>query len=91
MAVPLIVSMSALTVMQFVDRMFLLWHSKDEMAAAMPAGMVQFMLVCFPMGVASYVSTFVAQYRGAGRPERIGAAVWQGRGWACSASPCFWP
>ncbi|MBN1395693.1 MAG: MATE family efflux transporter [Pirellulales bacterium] len=77
-AVPLVISMSALTVMQFVDRMFLLWHSKEEMAAAMPAGMVHFVLVCFPMGVASYVNTFVAQYKGAGHSERIGSAVWQG-------------
>ncbi len=78
MALPLVVSMSALTVMQFIDRMFLLWHSKEEMAAAMPAGMFHFMLLCFPMGVATYVNTFVAQYIGAGRRQRVGAAVWQG-------------
>lgn len=89
LAVPLIVSMSALTVMQFVDRMFLLWHSKESMAAAMPAGMVHFMLVCFPLGVASYVSTFVAQYRGAGHPERIGSAVWQGARVGLFCTPLF--
>ncbi len=64
--------------MNFIDRMFLLWYSKDAMAAAMPAGMVHFALVCFPLGVASYVNTFVAQYHGAGHPKRIGPAVWQG-------------
>jgi multidrug resistance protein, MATE family len=78
LAIPLIVSTASWTVMNFVDRMFLLWHSTESMAAAMPAGMLHFALVCFPLGVASYVNTFVAQYHGAGRPDRVGPAVWQG-------------
>jgi multidrug resistance protein, MATE family len=77
-AIPLIISTATWTVMNFTDRMFLLWYSKDSMAAALPAGMVHFALVCFPLGVASYVSTFVAQYHGAGHPHHIGPAVWQG-------------
>jgi len=78
LAIPLIVSTASWTVMNFVDRMFLFWHSTDAMAAAMPAGMLHFSLVCFPLGIASYVNTFVAQYYGAGHPRRIGPAVWQG-------------
>ena len=64
--------------MNFIDRMFLLWYSEESMAAAMPAGMVHFALICLPLGIASYVNTFVAQYHGAGHPKRIGPAVWQG-------------
>jgi multidrug resistance protein, MATE family len=78
MAIPLIVSTGAWTVMNFTDRMFLLWYSEASMAAALPAGMVHFAMVCFPLGIATYVSTFVAQYHGAGHPHRIGPAVWQG-------------
>jgi len=78
LAVPLIISTGTWTIMNFVDRLFLLWHSESEMAAAMPAGMLHFALVCFPMGVAAYVNTFVAQYYGAKRLERIAPAVWQG-------------
>ena len=78
LAIPLVVSTASWTVMNFIDRMFLLWHSTEEMAAAMPAGMLHFALVCLPLGVASYVNTFVAQYHGAGHPRRIGPAVWQG-------------
>jgi MATE family multidrug resistance protein len=78
LAIPLIVSTASWSVMNFVDRMFLLWHSTDEMAAALPAGMVHFAMVCLPLGVATYVNTFVAQYHGAGHPARIGAVVWQG-------------
>jgi MATE family multidrug resistance protein len=78
MAVPLIVSTGAWSVMNFIDRMFLLHYSEVSMAAVLPAGMVHFAMVCLPLGVASYVNTFVAQYQGAGRPRRIGPAVWQG-------------
>ena len=78
LAVPLVISTASWTVMNFVDRMFLLWHSEESMAAAMPAGMVHFAMICLPLGIASYVNTFVAQYHGAGHPRRIGPAVWQG-------------
>jgi len=89
LAVPLIVSTASWTVMNFADRMFLLWHSTDAMAAAMPAGMVHFALVCFPLGVASYVNTFVAEYHGAGHPGRIGPAVWQGARIGLISIPIF--
>ncbi len=77
LALPLIISTASWTVMHFVDRMFLLWESTQAMAAAMPAGLLYFTFLCLPLGVASYANTFVAQYQGAGRPERIGLAVWQ--------------
>ena len=77
-ALPLIISSGSWAVMHFVDRMFLMWHSREAMTAALPAGMVSFLVVCFPLGLASYANTFVAQYFGAGRRERIGPVVWQG-------------
>ena len=76
-ALPLIISTLSWTIMNFVDRMFLLWYSMPAMAAAMPAGLVFFTLVCLPLGVTMYGNTFVAQYFGAKRDERIGAAVGQ--------------
>ena len=77
MALPMIVSTGSWAVMHFTDRMFLIWHSTQAVAAAMPAGMLNFTIVCLPVGVAGYANTFVAQYEGAGRPERIGRAVFQ--------------
>lgn len=77
LSLPLVVSMISWTVMNFTDRMMLLWYSTQDMAAAMPSGMLFFTVLCFPLGIASYVNTFVAQYHGAGRPERIGVAIWQ--------------
>ncbi len=78
LALPLVISTSSWTLMHFIDRLFLLWYSPDAMAAATPAGMLSFTVECFFLGVATYATTFVAQYYGAGRPERIGVAVWQG-------------
>src|SRR5207249_1323130 len=78
LAVPLIVSQSFMTVQIFVDTVLLSWHDPLEMAASFPA-MMWFWL---PFGLlqvtAGYTSTFIAQYTGAGRPHRVGPAVWQG-------------
>jgi len=78
LALPLVISTASWSIMHFVDRMFLLWHSRDAMAAAMPAGLTFFALICFPLGIATYVNTFVAQYEGAGRRREVGRVVWQG-------------
>lgn len=77
-AVPLILSTATWSVQHFVDRMFLTWYSPETIAAAMPAGMLNFTIISLFMGTAGYVSTFVAQYYGAGRYHRIGPAIWQG-------------
>jgi MATE family multidrug resistance protein len=77
-SIPLILSTASWSVQHFVDRMFLAWYSPETIAAAMPAGMVNFTLVSIFMGTAGYVNTFVAQYYGAKRYHRIGPALWQG-------------
>ena len=77
-ALPLVVQTAFWSVLWFIDRMFLTWYSKDAMAASLPAGMFFWTMICFPQGIAAFVNTFVAQYYGAGRYERIGTAVTQG-------------
>lgn len=77
-AVPLILSTGSWSILLFVDRMFLSWHSSAAIAAAMPAGMASFAMLCFFIGTAAYVNTFVAQYYGAKEEYNIGAIVWQG-------------
>jgi MATE family multidrug resistance protein len=76
-AFPLILSTSAWTLQQFVDRMFLTWYSPSAIAASMPAGILNFTFVSLFFGTVSYVTTFVAQYHGAGISERIGPVIWQ--------------
>lgn len=78
LALPLVISTSSWTLMYFIDRVFLGWYHPEALAASLPAGMVSFLIICFFLGVASYVNTFVSQYHGANHPERIGLAVWQG-------------
>jgi MATE family multidrug resistance protein len=78
LALPLMVSTLSWTVMHFTDRVFLLWYSADAVAAALPAGALSFAVMCFPLGLASYVNAFVSQYYGARAYDRIGLVVWQG-------------
>ena len=77
-AIPLILTTATWSVQHFVDRMFLTWYSPEAIAAAMPAGMLNFSMTSIFMGTAGYLSTFVAQYYGAKRFHRIGPALWQG-------------
>jgi len=77
LAAPLVLSTTGFMLMHLLDAIFLAKHSKEAIAASAPAGMAGFTIVSFFSGVTGYVATFVAQYMGARRPERIGAAVWQ--------------
>jgi len=77
-AFPLILSTGSWSLQHFVDRMFLAWYSPEAIAASTPAGVLNYTLMTPFIGTAGYVSTFVAQYHGADRPERVGPSVWQG-------------
>ncbi|MEA3360113.1 MAG: MATE family efflux transporter [Thermodesulfobacteriota bacterium] len=77
-AIPLIISTGSWSVQHFVDRMFLTWYSPEAIAAAMPAGILNFTVTCIFIGTASYVGTFVAQYYGARQYEHCGYSLWQG-------------
>ncbi len=77
-AIPMVLSTGAWSILFFIDRVFLTWYSADTIAAALPAGMASFALVCLFAGTAAYVNTFVAQYFGADEGHKIGAIVWQG-------------
>jgi MATE family multidrug resistance protein len=78
MALPLVISSLSWTVMTFVDRVFLKWESGEAMTAAFSASMVWFTVLALPLGICTYANTFVSQYFGNQRPERIGPATWQG-------------
>jgi MATE family, multidrug efflux pump len=77
-AVPLILSTASLTLMLFVDRMFLSWHGQNSVAASTPGGITYFTICCLFMGTAQYVNTIVAQHHGAGDKPACARAVWQG-------------
>ncbi len=89
LALPLVVSQSFMTVQIFVDTILLSWHDQREMAATLPAVMWYWLPFGLLQVTAGYVSTFVAQYTGARRPERVGPAVWQGLHFAAAAGLLF--
>ena len=78
LALPLIIGNAFITLQLTVDRMMLSWADQDSIAAAFPAAMLFWLPFSLLQGVSGYVTTFVAQYTGAGRPTRVGPAVWQG-------------
>ncbi|MBI5250771.1 MAG: MATE family efflux transporter [Desulfomonile tiedjei] len=77
-AVPLVLSTASLTMMLFVDRMFLSWHSQSAVAASTPGGITYFTICSFFLGTAQYVNSIVAQHHGAGDKTACARAVWQG-------------
>jgi len=78
LAVPLMISAGTQSLMHIVDRILLTWYSHDALAAALPSGVFFWAVLSLPFGVAQYVNTFVAQYEGAQRKDRVAASVWQG-------------
>ena len=77
-AVPLVLSSGSLSLMTVMDRVFLSWYSTESLAASMPAGMLYWTVLSALLGTAMYVNTFVAQYEGSGRKDRVAASLWQG-------------
>jgi len=66
-ALPMIISYAADTVMTFTDRMFLSRLGPEIMNAAMGGGLTSFMMMTFFMGLIGYSTALVAQYLGANR------------------------
>jgi MATE family multidrug resistance protein len=77
LAIPLIISNSFWTLQVTIDRVFLSQHSSQEVAGSMTATAIFWTCITLFQTTAAYSATFVAQYLGAGRSERIGPVVWQ--------------
>lgn len=74
--IPLVISTLSYSIMQFCDRLFLAWHDEWEMAAVMSAVVLNWTVTAFPMGIAAYAATFVAQYCGSNDEKKVGAVIW---------------
>jgi MATE family multidrug resistance protein len=77
-AYPLIMSTASMTIMHFVDRVFLSRYAQQAIAAAVPAGVASFTVICLFMGISGYTNAIVAQHYGAQDYEQCSLAVWQG-------------
>jgi multidrug resistance protein, MATE family len=81
LAWPFILSNSFWTLQLLFDRVMLsrygARHGTYEVGAAMASGILFWVPLSLAQGIAGYVTTFVAQYMGAGQRHRIGPAIWQ--------------
>jgi len=82
---PLILSQMSFTVQVFVDRLFLTWYSREAVAGAVMGLIATWSVIGVFLGTGEYLTTFVAQYFGAGRRDRIGPLMWQGVYFAMAA------
>jgi MATE family multidrug resistance protein len=81
LAWPFFLSNSIWTLQLLFDRVMLsrygARHGTFEVGAAMAAGVLFWVPLSLTQGTAGYVTTFVAQYVGAGQLRRVGPVVWQ--------------
>jgi MATE family multidrug resistance protein len=75
---PLILGQMTFTLQSFINRLLLTWYSPDAVAAVTASLFVAQVGILVCAGTGQYTTTFIAQYLGAGRPERVGPMMWQG-------------
>jgi len=78
LAAPMILSTSAITLMQIIDAVVLSRHSSEAVAAIGPAGLAIIMFQGFLFGTAGYAGTFVAHNHGSGDAKGVRASAWLG-------------
>lgn len=81
-AYPLIMMSASSVVMQFADRKFLANSSTEEMAAALPSGILYYTLFCFFQVTANFTGTIIAQLHGHGNRKDCVTAAWSGLAFA---------
>ena len=74
----MILSTSAITLMQIIDTLVLSHSSSQAVAAIGPSGMAVILVQGFLFGTAGYAGTFVAHNHGRGDSEGVVAAAWLG-------------
>jgi MATE family multidrug resistance protein len=89
LSLPFVLSNSVWTLQIALDRVFLSQLGKDNVAAAMVAVMLFWTPLALLQSTANYATTFVAQYVGAGRNERVGPVVWQALYFAVAGGLAF--
>jgi MATE family multidrug resistance protein len=89
LAWPLVLSNSIWMAQIILDRVLLSRFSLASVAAGFSSAMLFWAFLILFQFTANYATTFVAQYTGAGRPERVGPIVWQAIWFALFAGVAF--
>ena len=77
-AYPLILMNASHTIMQFVDRKFLSMHATEDVAAAVPAGILSFTLFAFFVVTTGFTSAVVSQFHGSNDHKACARVPWAG-------------
>jgi multidrug resistance protein, MATE family len=85
LAWPLILSSSALSILGLIDRILLAQFDPITVAAALPAGSMNFSIAALFLGTAGYTTTLIATSIGMKKKEQIGPILWQGIWFSISA------
>lgn len=78
LAGPMILSTSAITIMQIIDTLVLSLHSSEAIAAIGPSGFAVILFQGFLFGTSGYAGTFVAHHFGRGDSNGVRSSVWLG-------------
>ena len=78
LAGPMILSTSAITMMQIIDTIVLSYDSSQALAAIGPSSMAVILFQGFLFGTAGYAGTFVAHNHGHGNHQGVVSSAWLG-------------
>ncbi len=78
LAIPMILSTSAISIMQVIDAIILSQHSSVAVAAIGPAGLAVILFQGLLFGTAGYAGTFVAHSHGRGDAAGVRSSAWLG-------------
>jgi MATE family multidrug resistance protein len=88
MSYPMMISFLSLSVMLFVDRLFLARYSSEALNASVVSGTFSWAFICGIMTLTAMSEVFVSQFNGAGKNREIGKPIWQML-WFCLFSFAF--
>ena len=74
---PLMISYLSMTLMLFVDRIFLAQYSTSTLSAITSSGVLAWGFIMGITTIANISEVFVSQYNGNGNFSKVGTAVWQ--------------
>lgn len=77
MSWPLMLSLMSNSIMLFVDRLLLSWHSPLALAAGANASMAYYLFLVVPMAICAISEVFVGRLHGQEKLQEIGKPVWQ--------------
>lgn len=78
LAGPMILSTSAISLMQIIDAIVLARYSREAVAAVGPSGLAVILFQGFLFGTAGYAGTFVAHSHGRGDQAGVRSSAWLG-------------